>query len=359
MGIDLPAANPLVIKDRTTSNIGANIKIDLAAVANIKRKPQRDFKNGIPALLKWFSNPASLNGTNSLFRWLLAFGEPTFHSMVETMRTHPDGIRLLRDKPDLGKTLNNMELMATMPEGSLGKCFYDFMNIPGVVPGYLLTGQMYRKKYFAENVEGKWHPETVWLTERLFNTHDITHAFAGYGSAPITGETINFVFSTSMFIKGRWADILNQLFVVVASLLPGRIPRKEWYAWLYEAKVRGQAVANHTPFPCIYWEEWLDKPLEDFRAYLGLPDMTKPFGNSDFHYGYAFYDWLSNGFGQNKADYIIVDKMRKICESPTGITPREMVTAPPDIRDKMFELYESGAPYEEIRKVSASRTHDI
>ncbi|RMF15539.1 MAG: hypothetical protein D6761_07680, partial [Candidatus Dadabacteria bacterium] len=135
-------------------------------------EPGRKPIEGARAFVQWIQNPVSADGPHHIIRSLALNFAPEIHRVVAAMREHPDGARLLRDKPDLGQTLADMNTLSQMPEGSLGKVYHDFMSGDEIIPGYFIGGSVYRHGFLDSLAD--WDPDARFLLARAGNTHDIT-----------------------------------------------------------------------------------------------------------------------------------------------------------------------------------------
>ncbi|MGI9431707.1 MAG: Coq4 family protein, partial [Myxococcota bacterium] len=72
----------------------------------------------------WLSGPVSERGAARASRMALHMGGRMVHERRLAMREHPDGRRLLAERPDLCAALNDMPGLAALPEGSLGRAFH-------------------------------------------------------------------------------------------------------------------------------------------------------------------------------------------------------------------------------------------
>ncbi|MDJ0869335.1 MAG: Coq4 family protein [Myxococcota bacterium] len=239
----------------------------------MEARPRREWWLALRAGARWMLNPVSEMGAANSFRFSLSIAQPEIFALRDAMRTDPTGRRILQERPDLGAALNDMDHLATLPEGSLGRCFHTFMSHPDTVPGYLLAGLAYEGGYFERL---PWDEELKWVLERLFNTHDLSHVVSGYG-ADLAGEGLNIFFGAGTLAPGmgfRGASLTP--FGALVRLTPPPIGRSRWRSYLQEAFERGWAVARHQPFPCIPWEELLPLPIEEARERVGLPPLHEP-----------------------------------------------------------------------------------
>lgn len=93
------------------------------------------------------------------------------------MCVHSSGKRLLAAKPDLGVALSDTTALIAMPQGSLGRAFFDAMDNPYGVPGYLLAGLIYRDGFFDSF---EMSDDARCYLERARWLHDLFDVVSGY-----------------------------------------------------------------------------------------------------------------------------------------------------------------------------------
>ena len=303
----------------------------------------------LKAALGWLRNPVSINGPRNLRRLNFASGGPKHQKMVAEMRRHPDGARILAERPDLASALSDMDALAAMPDGSLGRAYHDFMSHPAAVPTYLLGSLFYENGEFDAL---DWSEDMKYLASRLNYTHDLTHAISGY-STHLASEAINILFSTGL--EGgdrRAARFLTGLFGLIS------IPRVGWKRWRDEcmrAYERGVSLRETIPFHCVYWEELLAQPLDEVRARLGVEPLAEPLDTTDWILN-PLGNAMANGYGQagdreGKAQY------KALAETLGGFRadPRDfaaIVNLPTETAAELYEAFEQGADEAELRRIA-------
>lgn len=293
--------------------------------------------------LKNASNPVSVDGSAALFKVFIAGGGPYFHSMVEKMPDHPVGKRLLRDKPELGERMDDLKTLCALPEGTLGRMLGDFFSIREVYPASLLATQGHRHNYINKICKD-WNPDALWLAERLFYTHDLMHAVAGYGGS-LMGEVLVAPAEIASFDRrAKWPA---RVIAEAAALLPSAVGRKQMRAALLESWRRGVAMAEHIPFYCIYWEELFDQPLSAVTKHTGLPMGNIAAGQETWLKG-GVYDAIAKGFGTIPRDEIWLYKMKDLIQEH-GASPKDLWRMGESKRKGLYALLDSGAPKSKIK----------
>ena len=298
------------------------------------------------------SNPVSVHGSTAIFRLALATGGPTFHKMVEEMKKHPTGSRILRDKPDLTAVFTDLKGLEKYAEGTLGNGYYKFMTHPLALPGYLLGTQHYRENYFDKATVG-WSEDAKWLAERMVNHHDLFHAMAGYG-ATLAGEALIAMTTAGAFV-GDKARKPGRIAANIMSFVPTSVGRKKWKAALIDALERGIAIANHIPFHSIYWEELLDVPIAELEQHIGLPPIMEAdmFNNQEGWISGRLADSMANGWGTLSRDKVWLTKMARLVEE-ADLSPKLLWSLESKKREQLYCLQEKGASKKDIQQLAFS-----
>ena len=223
------------------------------------RYPERNLWAAARDALVWLSGPVSERGASRGFRISLHMGGRRIHERRLAMREHPIGRRLLGERPDLCAALNDMPALAAMPEGSLGRTFHTFMDHPETIPGYMLSGLVYRDDWIDSVPMDE---ELRWAFERWIQTHDLLHVVGGYGADLRRRGAQHLLHAAATTMGVSWKS------VAVEPLRPGAAPHAAGASratqldrpTLHEAWERGVTAAReHLPFESVPWEELLPR----------------------------------------------------------------------------------------------------
>jgi ubiquinone biosynthesis protein Coq4 len=311
-------------------------------MASAKTVIERDYLAFAKACAVWASNPVSERGAAHIFQMVYAAGGPNVRDICDAMARHPDGAKLLRERPDLGAALMDNVRLSHMPSNSIGYAYYEFMMRSDVLPGYLLGGLAYRYGAFDRL---NWPSDMKWLVERVGNTHDLTHVISGYG-ADLAGEVLNTNFSLGAVNMPLFHAFSRAFGIGSALVLRPKCGWDHWVMRMNEAYERGRAIAQNIPFYCIPYEEYLPLTVEEARKRLGVPPLA------DGSYTLDSGHWLSNrmstfiatGFGALDIAMVQAQHARKLVEA--GLTPRELMSANEDTRHRVERLRAQGASVE-------------
>ncbi len=296
--------------------------------------PERDLWAVARDGLVWLSGPVSERGASRAFRIALNMGGRTVHERRLAMREHSIGRRLLQERPDLCAALNDMHSLAAMPEGSLGRAYHAFMDHPETIPGYLLSGLVYRDDWLDSVPMDE---ELRWAFERWIQTHDLMHVVGGYG-ADLAGEGLNIYFTGGYNLGISWRATSWSPFGLAPRLMRPSIGRGRWLGYLREAWERGHAARGHLPFESVPWEELLPEPLAAVRATLGLPPLAEPAMNSAAWTDESFF---TRTFLASNVDYESVRGVKAAVEA--GVSVKDVMRADPETRRRVERLARDGA----------------
>lgn len=315
-----------------------------------------DRLEALKAGLAWLRNPVSINGPLNLKRMKFAAGGPETHRKVEQMRAHPDGRRILEDRPNLSVALSDMDALAAMPEGSLGRVYHDFMSHPAAVPTYMLGSLLYKDGHFDDL---DWSEEMKYLVERENVTHDLTHVISGYGTH-LVSEAINIIFGVGLEGGKRpGARFLATVFGIL------QIPRVGWRRWRAEndkAYDAGRRVHETIPFHCIYWEELLPLPLDEVRDRLGCEPVGEGLDTSDWILN-PIGKAMANGYGK-AGDREGKAKSAALARKLGGwnADPRDIVALidlDEPTQERLHEAFDRGADEAELREIAGLAPREL
>jgi ubiquinone biosynthesis protein COQ4 len=298
------------------------------------RYPERNLWAAARDGLVWLSGPVSERGASRAFRVSLHMGGRKVHERRLAMRENPIGRRLLEERPDLAAALNDMPALAGMPEGSLGRAFHTFMDHPETIPGYLLSGLIYRDDWFDSVPMDE---ELRWAFERWIQTHDLMHVVSGYG-ADLAGEGLNIYFTGGYNLAISWRATFWSPFGLAPRLMRPSVGRRRWIGYLHEAWERGNAARQHLPFESVPWEDLLPQPLAAARATLGVRPLADPAMNSAEWTDVSFF---TRTFLASHVDYESVRGVKAAVEA--GVPVKDLMRVDAVTRSRVERLAREGA----------------
>jgi ubiquinone biosynthesis protein Coq4 len=297
---------------------------------------RRDILGALRAGARWLVNPVSEGGAKQVPRMALLATGPDILVKLERMREHPDGRRVLADRPHLGAALTDMEALARLPVGSFGRAFRDYMDHPEGIPGYLLAGLIYADG-FLDSFD--LTDEQRYVLDRNMWLHDMLHVLTGYG-ADLTGEALLSFFDLGYEVGLSHRRALATPFGLGPRLLlRPSCGAKRWCELMRDASERGLGARRACPPEQVYWEELLPQPLTDVRRRLGIDAFeidTSAWLDHD-----TLGRLAATGFGAYPRMVRRAQLARRVVES--GIPYRDYLRAPPRVARRLRALAAEGA----------------
>ncbi|KAK9895564.1 Coq4-domain-containing protein [Cystobasidium minutum MCA 4210] len=167
-----------------------------------------------------------------------------------------EGLAILRDRPRLSSETIDLEKLRTMPEGSLGRAYIDWLEACKVTPDT------------REPVRYIDDPELAYIMQRYRECHDFYHVLLGF---PV---------SVSAELVVKWFEMANMgLPVAVLSSVFGplrlssarrRRLSSTYLSWALRTGSSSQSLIG------IYWEKRWSQNIDELRRELGItpPPMT-------------------------------------------------------------------------------------
>ena len=94
-----------------------------------KRRLRRHYWAGITSSIKHLTNPISEWGASHAYKAHFYLAGPKIQSAFDEFSNHPNGKRLLKDRPNLGDHLAEVASAKDAPEGSFGQAYRDFLEV--------------------------------------------------------------------------------------------------------------------------------------------------------------------------------------------------------------------------------------
>jgi ubiquinone biosynthesis protein COQ4 len=163
---------------------------------------------------------------------------------------HPDGARLYAERRTIDSHSIDLEALAQLPEGTLGRAYAEFLNVRNFTPDV-----------FEGAPEDITDPAMAYVVQRLRQTHDLWHVVTGYETDPASEVALQaFTYGQ---LGAKSAGILALLGTLRGSQLKRDLVRDVVHAYRLGVAAEGLAV-----FP---WEDHWATPLDEVRAMLNLP----------------------------------------------------------------------------------------
>jgi ubiquinone biosynthesis protein COQ4 len=152
-------------------------------------------------------------------------------------------------------------MLAALPEGSIGKAYYDFVHAEGLSADGLIASSHEAPRF--EKIEQNLR----WLGDRLRDIHDLQHVMTGYGRDTL-GELCLLSFMTTQ-VPSRGID-----FIIFMGRTKGQKEQPELN--LKELIGEGRQIGETADWMLFTrWEDRLHESLESVRAELGFKSPVK------------------------------------------------------------------------------------
>ena len=199
--------------------------------------------------------------TSQVFKVLEALRGDSLSRALSRMSNDERGQRLLDEQPNIVKVLNDRDMLASLPEGSIGRAYYDFVHAEGLSADGLIASSHEAPRF--ENIGQNLR----WLGDRLRDIHDLQHVMTGYGRDTL-GELCLLSFMTTQ-VPSRGID-----FIIFMGRTKGQKeqPELNLKELIGEGRQIGEA-ADWMLFTC--WEDRLHEPLDKVREELGFIPPAK------------------------------------------------------------------------------------
>jgi ubiquinone biosynthesis protein COQ4 len=208
------------------------------------------------AMRELMKNP---DDTSQVFHIIEALKGDSLGAAVRRLRQSERGRALLLEKPDIVTCLNNREWLRSLPEGSIGRVYYNFVHAENLsADGLIASSETPSRSELYRGLSA----DEIWLADRLRDIHDLQHVMTGYGRDPV-GELSLLSFMTTQtpnrgirFIVriGQWKYLREVPQFDIRLLIKEGADIARDAVWMAE----------------INWEQKLAQPLEVVRAELGF-----------------------------------------------------------------------------------------
>ncbi len=203
---------------------------------------------------------ATPEDTTQVFRIMKSLAGNSLFNEFKKFRSTEAGAHILNERISLFDTLTNREYLAQLPEGSLGKTYYDFCQREGISPEGLVEASQ-------EEYEGFEDKNLEFYANRTRESHDLWHVISGYGRDGL-GEVCVVAFSYAQTKSLGFAAIA----VMGAYKFKGDYPDSNIWSTMWQAYRNGKKAEW---LPGIEWEKLMDKPLTEVREILNIKTPAK------------------------------------------------------------------------------------
>jgi len=189
--------------------------------------------------------------TRQVFLLMDALRGKTSERQLARFRSTETGRAVLAERRQLLHWLSDRTRLATLPAGTLGRAYYDFVASEQLSAEGLVAVSNLRETL----VPGE---EMTLFRERSRDMHDLLHVITGYGRDPL-GEACLAAFTFAQTGLKGFAVIAIAASRKISGNLPGQPVRRA----IFEAYRRGRRAEW---LVAADWEHLLDQPLADIRT---------------------------------------------------------------------------------------------
>jgi ubiquinone biosynthesis protein COQ4 len=199
---------------------------------------------------------ANKEDTGQVFKIIDALSGGADERMYNRFIKTETGRRVVAEKRDLIKLLNDRERLRNMPEGTLGRTYYEFMAEENLTADGLVAAS-------EEAPRRNDRPEGAMLFgDRMRDSHDLWHVTTGYGRDGL-GELSQLAF--------YYAQTRNRGIGFIVLMGARKAHQEAPKVGIWRAVREGYRLGKKARwFPAADWEALLEKPVEEVRAALGM-----------------------------------------------------------------------------------------
>ncbi|KAL8799285.1 MAG: hypothetical protein Q9223_006935 [Gallowayella weberi] len=228
-------------------------------------RPPPNYTRHVPLTLIERSALAAGSAVTSLFNprrgdLIATLGETTatpffIYRLRDAMLSSPIGRRVLRDRPRITSQTMSLQRLRTLPENSVGRAYASWLDKEGVSPDT------------RDEVRYIDNEECAYVMQRYRECHDFYHALTGL-PVMVEGEVALKAFE----FANTFLPMTGMSLFAVTRLKPAERSRlwQTYLPWALTNGLRSKELIN------VYWEEQLDRDIDDLRAELGIerpPDL--------------------------------------------------------------------------------------
>ena len=199
--------------------------------------------------------------TAQVFRIVDALAGNSYFRQFKRFASSEGGKRILASRSSLLEHLRDRERLARCPPGSLGRRYLEFVYDEGLsADGLVSASEQGGLRAFTD-------PDVALFRNRMRDSHDLYHVVTGYGRDGL-GELCVLTLGNAQ------AHSHGIAFLTLLGLAKSRreAPEMPVLGPMIEAWRRGRAARRLSE---TYWEELLDRPLDEVHALLRLPQAPR------------------------------------------------------------------------------------
>ena len=177
-----------------------------------------------------------------------AFDYEVYEAHIQRMKDSPEGARLLSERPSLERDDLDLEALAALPAGTLGRALVDYFETNGFPPF---------------NTDQPIDDEHDYISKRYRETHDSYHVVTGYGTDGMGEMELQAFVMGNLGIKSPW--VIMSFSYPQTGLMEHKLSPRRYVSLLREAWRRGRGARPFLEFP---FEAHWATPLDEVRRML-------------------------------------------------------------------------------------------
>jgi ubiquinone biosynthesis protein COQ4 len=209
------------------------------------------WRKALGALAKVLADPEQ---TDQVLVFSMYINAGTMRDRIGRFYADPRGQRLFDEHRAIDAHTIDLDALAQLPEGTLGRAYANFLRSRNLTPDV-----------FEGAPPEIRDPRVAYVIQRLRQTHDLWHVVTGYGTDP-SSEVALQAFS---FAQVRAP---SSLLLALAGTVRGSREKPTLARDVLAGFRLGRRAERLATFP---WEDHWATPLSDVRAMLGLPLDTR------------------------------------------------------------------------------------
>ncbi|KAH8859230.1 Ubiquinone biosynthesis protein COQ4 like, mitochondrial [Schistosoma japonicum] len=177
-------------------------------------------------------------------------GEPALRKIHHQMLNHPNGCRILSDRPIIRTNTVDLDALRKLPDGTFGKAYTNFLDKYRYSPD---------ERHYVRFVDD---PDLAYVMLRYREIHDLVHTLLGQPT-DMLGEVVV-----------KWVEGIQ-------TLLPMCLTGGYFGSLRLAPKQTENYLRNHLEYAirtgkdgsflmCVYFEEHWEDNMEDFRSSLNI-----------------------------------------------------------------------------------------
>jgi len=203
----------------------------------------------------------SPDDTGQVFKIIEALKGNSIKHATRRMFDSASGRPLIEKRSAIVPILSDRDALASMPEGSLGRAYLEFVRKQDLSADGLVAASEEAPERVNLNAD------EIWMGSRMRDIHDLQHVITGYGTDELGELSLLEFMCTQTYNRG----------IRFIIFMAKRKFTKEQPAIPVADCVReARAIAKQAKWTCdVPWELKMHEPLEAIRAQMGLtPPLT-------------------------------------------------------------------------------------